>query len=153
MKQIQILYRVALFAFITVSHIHAAEFEFKKLKRDYVTIEKVAIATEVRIKVVKQGDGLGDMIQISSFSPDKLKLRKGFGPGCFVLKSIIKPDLKNQNIFKYELRDSHHIGLGMRGETSFEKSSLTNEKGIHILKYGIGRKEWEIHIKFVEPEF
>ena len=98
MKQIQILYRVALFAFITVSHIHAAEFEFKKLKRDYVTIEKVAIATEVRIKVVKQGDGLGDMIQISSFSPDKLKLRKGFGPGCFVLKSIIKPDLKNQNI-------------------------------------------------------
>ena len=69
-----------------------------------------------------------------------------------ILKKV-KQDLKNQNIFKYELQDSHYIGLGMRGETSFEKSSLTNEKGIYILKYGSGRKEWEIHIKFVEPEF
>ena len=146
------LLAIALLSLLFTPFLFSEEYQLEELEADYVTTTKVPIDTEIRVKIVRQGDGIGDMIQISSFTQDKLLMKSKFGPGCIVLKSILKSDIKYQDVFKYEIKESTYIGIGMRGPSS-RRSSVEYDKGVYKFTYGRGSDQWEFHVKFVEPEF
>jgi hypothetical protein len=141
---------VALLAVMVAGRVAAEEIELVEVGKSFVTTEKLKEGDEVRIRVKKMGDGLGDMIFVSQFSPSQVRFMFESTKGLS-LKEWAKNDIEEGQVLIYTVEEPAHVGVGMGNTYTRNKAQ---RKGDHFeMTFSSVLHTWVLEVKFAKPEF
>lgn len=117
----------------------------------FATVTPLRAGDEVRVRVKVKGDGIGDAIVLSAFTPAQIRLLRGSERGE-ELTRWSKRSVEEGQVLVYTLAQPAHIGVELRGVTNSRMAVERRGNVYEMVFTSIGQR-WELEVKFTAPEF
>lgn len=127
------------------------DLQIVKIGNNFATTTPLLEGDEVRIRVRRKGDNIGDTIVLAGFSETQVKYPIGSNRGV-PLKTWSKQDIEENQVLTYTLEEPAYVGIGMGGNTYTRSDAV--RKGDHFeMTFSSVLHQWVLEVKFVKPEF
>lgn len=125
--------------------------ELVQIGDGFATATPLRAGDEVRVRVKVKGDGIGDAIVLSAFTPAQIRLLRGSERGV-ELARWSKREVEDGQVLIYTLAQPAHIGVELRGVTNSRRAVERRGDVYEMVFTSIGQR-WELEVKFTAPEF